>query len=133
MENVLLLVEYDGAHYSGWQRQENSLAIQQVLEDALFTLTGVRTEVIGAGRTDAGVHAIGMVANFRIDCPIPAERFAKRDMKIEREVPFGPVILQDQLRKLWPFERFGEFSGRGIGGVTRPGDVVFLHQFQIDF
>ena len=58
-----LTIEYDGAAYSGWQRQENGASVQQALEEAVLALTGERVVVHGAGRTDAGVHATGQVAH----------------------------------------------------------------------
>lgn len=64
MRNIKVVIEYDGTGYCGWQRQANRLAIQQVLEEALHTITGEKIVVIGSGRTDTGVHALGQVANF---------------------------------------------------------------------
>ena len=64
MRNIRLIVEYDGTAYCGWQRQENGLSIQQVLEESIGRMTGEESRVIGSGRTDAGVHAIGQVAHF---------------------------------------------------------------------
>lgn len=64
MRNIRLIVEYDGGAYCGWQRQKNGLAVQEVIEDCLRRLTGEEVRVIGSGRTDAGVHALGQVANF---------------------------------------------------------------------
>jgi tRNA pseudouridine38-40 synthase len=64
MKNIRLIVEYDGTAYCGWQRQENGLSIQQLLEESIGRMTGVESRVIGSGRTDAGVHAIGQVAHF---------------------------------------------------------------------
>lgn len=62
--NIKLILEYEGTNYHGWQFQENSITIQQKVEEAIFQLTGEKTRVTGAGRTDAGVHARGQVANF---------------------------------------------------------------------
>lgn len=76
MRNIKLVLEYDGTNYAGWQRQKNALTIQQVLEEALYKLTGEKITVIGAGRTDSGVHARGQVANFLTASRIPAERFS---------------------------------------------------------
>lgn len=61
----VLKVEYDGTHYSGWQRQKNGLSIQHVIEQALYRLTGHDIHILGSGRTDAGVHAKGQVAHFK--------------------------------------------------------------------
>ncbi len=73
--NIRLLLEYDGTRYHGWQRQQNALTIQQVLEEALERLTGEPVSLIGSGRTDAGVHALGQVANFRTSSTIPIKAF----------------------------------------------------------
>ncbi len=75
--NLRLLLEYDGTRYHGWQRQKNALTIQEVLEAALARLTGQALKVIGSGRTDAGVHALGQVANFQIISPLPLKAFLK--------------------------------------------------------
>jgi tRNA pseudouridine38-40 synthase len=64
MPRYRLLLEYDGGPYVGWQRQENGVSVQQVLEEAIFALAGERAETVAAGRTDAGVHALGQVAHF---------------------------------------------------------------------
>lgn len=64
MRNIALLIEYDGTAYGGWQVQKNSNSIQAVLQDTLSELLQEKIKVIGAGRTDAGAHAYGQVANF---------------------------------------------------------------------
>ena len=67
MPRYKLTIEYDGANYAGWQRQTNGASIQQALEEALSALTGERPTVHGAGRTDAGVHAMGQVAHVDLN------------------------------------------------------------------
>ena len=65
MRNFRLLIEYDGTDYSGWQRQENGRTVQGDIETVLFRILQEKVNLIGSGRTDAGVHARGQVANFR--------------------------------------------------------------------
>lgn len=68
MKNYKLILQYDGTRYSGWQKQGNTdNTIQAKLETIASKLTGVPTDVNGSGRTDAGVHALGQVANFRCE------------------------------------------------------------------
>jgi len=75
MRNIRLLLEYDGTAYHGWQHQKNALSIQEVVETALAKLTGEVIQVHGSGRTDAGVHALGQVANFHTAGHIPLKAF----------------------------------------------------------
>ncbi len=63
MARFRLTLEYDGAAFVGWQRQANGFSVQEALESALFKLTRERANITGAGRTDAGVHALGQVAH----------------------------------------------------------------------
>ena len=69
-----ITVEYDGTGYVGWQRQRNGPSIQQSLEEAVYKFCGETVRVYGAGRTDAGVHALGQVAHFDINRDTPADR-----------------------------------------------------------
>ncbi|MGE5473550.1 MAG: tRNA pseudouridine(38-40) synthase TruA [Ignavibacteriales bacterium] len=72
--NIKLIIEYDGTDYHGWQRQPNRISIQEVLENTLSQVLEHEVSIISAGRTDAGVHALGQCANFKTDCRIPAEK-----------------------------------------------------------
>jgi tRNA pseudouridine38-40 synthase len=65
MKKIKLLLEYDGTAYQGWQIQKECITIQGIIEEKILKITGERSRVIGAGRTDAGVHALGQVAAFR--------------------------------------------------------------------
>ena len=64
--NIKIELEYIGTNYCGWQKQRNSLSVQQVLEDIIFKLTNEKVILIGSGRTDSGVHAKSQIANFTI-------------------------------------------------------------------
>ena len=76
MRNIKLTIEYDGKEYNGWQKQPNKLNIQGEIERAIENITGEQVNLIGSGRTDAGVNAFGQVANFKIDSQFPIEKMA---------------------------------------------------------
>jgi tRNA pseudouridine38-40 synthase len=77
MPNFKLTIEYDGSAYHGWQRQLGARTIQAEIEQALSTMIRQPVTLIGAGRTDAGVHARGQVANFRCQTALTANIFQK--------------------------------------------------------
>ncbi|MCR5019423.1 tRNA pseudouridine(38-40) synthase TruA [Ruminococcus sp.] len=70
MRYFKMTLAYDGSNYHGWQRQSNALAVQEVVEDAIFKLTGENVVVQGCSRTDAGVHAREYVLSFGLELPI---------------------------------------------------------------
>ncbi len=73
---IQLVVSYDGTDFAGWQRQKNARSVQEEIEKALEKMHGHPVRLTGAGRTDAGVHALGQVAGFFTDiASIPAEKF----------------------------------------------------------
>ena len=77
MRNIKLVLEYDGTNYNGWQTQPNQPTVQATVENALTRLTKTPIQIIGAGRTDSGVHAEGQVANFHTTAQIPLVAFQK--------------------------------------------------------
>ena len=75
MKNYKLIIQYDGTNYSGWQIQKNSQSIQQKITESIEVILKEKINLIGSGRTDSGVHAIGQVANFRTETEINIYRF----------------------------------------------------------
>ena len=73
MARYKLILEYDGAGFVGWQRQDNGVSVQQRLEQAILGFTGEQVQAIAAGRTDAGVHALGQVVHVDLARAWPAE------------------------------------------------------------
>ena len=77
MRTIKLVIEYDGTHYLGWQVQPGGQTLQGVIQDRLKRLTGESLQLIGSGRTDAGVHALGQVAHFKIESRMDANTFQR--------------------------------------------------------
>ena len=77
MRTFKLTLAYDGTNYVGWQRQVNGVSIQQLVEEACVPLSGTMPAVAGAGRTDAGVHAIGQVASVDLKTTLPVEKLQR--------------------------------------------------------
>lgn len=97
MKRVRLTVAYDGTNYHGWQLQENGITIESELNRCLTKLLGEEIQVIGASRTDAGVHALGNVAVFDTESRIPAEKISyalnqrlPEDIRIQRSEEVSP-------------------------------------------
>ena len=74
MRNIKIVIEYDGKKFGGWQKQPNKLNIQGEIEKAIEEITGETTELNASGRTDAGVHSLGQVANFKTNSKIEIEK-----------------------------------------------------------
>ena len=74
MRNIKIVIEYDGTKYNGWQTQKNGAGIQELLTNAIHQVCSDVSKINGAGRTDAGVHALGQVANFTTECSIPVSK-----------------------------------------------------------
>ncbi|MEE1315190.1 MAG: tRNA pseudouridine(38-40) synthase TruA [Faecalimonas sp.] len=93
MKRIKLTIAYDGTNYCGWQVQPNGMTVEEVLNKALTKLTGEEILVIGASRTDSGVHALGNVAVFDTETTIPAERIA---MALNQRLPEDIVITKSE-------------------------------------
>lgn len=76
MRNIKLTIEYNGKDFNGWQKQPNKLNIQGEIERAIYNITKEEVDLIGSGRTDAGVHAFGQIANFKTNSNISIEKMA---------------------------------------------------------
>ena len=74
MRNIKLTIEYDGKNFPGWQSQPGKVSIQTEIENAIKSITGEDVQIIASGRTDAGVHALGQVANFHTETNIPIKQ-----------------------------------------------------------
>lgn len=77
IKNILLTIEYDGTGFSGWQIQPQKRTVQGEIQRCLEKICGIRVEISGTGRTDAGVHALGQRASFKGEFGIPVERMAR--------------------------------------------------------
>ena len=93
MRRIKLTVAYDGTNYCGWQVQPNGITIEEVLNKAICTLTGEEIAVIGASRTDSGVHAMGNIAVFDTGSRIPAERFS---YALNQRLPEDIVVTKSE-------------------------------------
>ena len=93
MKRIKLTIAYDGTNYCGWQIQPNGLTIEEVINCTLSKLTGEDIQVIGASRTDSGVHAMGNVAVFDTETTIPAEKIA---MALNQRLPEDIVIVKSE-------------------------------------
>lgn len=93
MKRIKLTIAYDGTNYCGWQIQPNGITVEEVLNKALQKLTGEPIQVIGASRTDSGVHALGNVAVFDSETTIPPERIM---MALNQRLPEDIVITRSE-------------------------------------
>lgn len=93
MRRVRIVVAYDGTNYCGWQVQSNGITVEEVLNAKLQKLTGEKIRIIGASRTDSGVHALGNVAVFDTESSIPPERMA---YALNQRLPEDIVIVRSE-------------------------------------
>ncbi|MEE0885150.1 MAG: tRNA pseudouridine(38-40) synthase TruA [Faecalimonas sp.] len=93
MKRIKLTIAYDGTNYCGWQIQPNGITIEEILNKALSKMTGEEILIIGASRTDSGVHAMGNVAVFDTKTTIPAEKIA---VALNQRLPDDIVITKSE-------------------------------------
>ena len=93
MKRIRLTVAYDGTDYCGWQVQPNGVTIEEMLNRAIRKLTGEDIQVIGASRTDSGVHALGNVAVFDTNSTIPPERMS---YALNQRLPEDIVVVRSE-------------------------------------
>ena len=93
MKRIKLTIAYDGTNYCGWQIQPNGITIEEVINKALSKLTGENILVIGASRTDSGVHAMGNVAVFDTETTIPPEKIA---VALNQRLPEDIVVTKSE-------------------------------------
>lgn len=89
MKRIKLVISYDGTKYNGWQKQPNGTAIEEIINDQLSELLGETIEIIGASRTDSGVHALGNVAVFDTVTKIPPDKIC---FALNQRLPSDIVI-----------------------------------------
>ncbi|MBO4281076.1 MAG: tRNA pseudouridine(38-40) synthase TruA [Lachnospiraceae bacterium] len=132
MRRIRLTIAYDGTDYCGWQKQDGAPSVQETVEDAIRKLTGEQAEVIGASRTDSGVHALGQTAVFDTESPVPADRFVPAlnsflpdDIRIteSEEVPESFHPRFDAHRKRYEYRIF-------IGNVCPPMRFRYVHHLR---
>lgn len=99
---IKMVIEYDGSNYHGFQIQPNANSIQETLEQCLARLTGEKIRITGAGRTDAGVHAMGQIISFDTASTIPADRFY---LALNRYLP-------EDIRALSSIQAADDFNAR---------------------
>ena len=102
MRTLRLTIQYDGTHYVGWQRQAEGTSLQALIEDALAPIEGRAVTIQGAGRTDAGVHALGQVASVRLGASLDAPTLGRA----------LNAVLPDEVRVIAVEEADDDFHAR---------------------
>ncbi|MEZ5691284.1 MAG: tRNA pseudouridine(38-40) synthase TruA [Rickettsiales bacterium] len=110
-----LTIEYDGTNYAGWQRQNDQPTVQEALMNAIYHFCRQRVNVVGAGRTDSGVHATAQVAHIDIDRKMDGFKV----MQGINYYLFNPPISQENMaadfNKLWPENRIAVLDAKAVG------------------
>ena len=137
MKNVCLVISYIGSLYSGFQKQKNGLSVQEVIEKAIFDITGENSKLTPSGRTDSGVHALGQVANFLTNSTIPANKFfiplnqiLPLDIRVveSREVPLSFNARKSAKQKTYLYKMY---FGKVLSALDE-GRVLHV-KYKVDF
>ena len=130
----MLRLAFDGTAYAGWQRQKDQPTIQAIIEDKLALMTNGSVVLHGAGRTDAGVHALGMTANFATSVAIPCEGFLRG---LNSMLPEAIRILDVEEKEL---DFHARINARGkayvyqllVDGICLPTQRLYNHHLKHD-
>ncbi|MCD6219519.1 tRNA pseudouridine(38-40) synthase TruA [Candidatus Calescamantes bacterium] len=126
-KNYLLLLEYDGTHFYGWQKQKNKPTVQGAIEEVLNRIFQERIKLIGQGRIDAGVHALGQTANFLTSSYIPTDSLRKA---INSLLPSSIRVVEVKEVSLKFHARFSAISRTYLYLLWLENDLpVFLRSF----
>ncbi len=133
--NIRLIIEYDGTAYAGWQVQDAQPTIQSALVEAIRRVTGCDVNLIGAGRTDAGVHALGQVANFHIEHRLEPERYREAvnyylpdDIRVRKSEQADDAF---HARFDARFRRYRYLVSRERSAVYR--NLRYCHPYDVDY
>ncbi|MFQ5453816.1 MAG: tRNA pseudouridine(38-40) synthase TruA [Candidatus Zixiibacteriota bacterium] len=134
-KNIKLIIEYKGTNFSGWQSQAGTKTIQDEITDAIFKTTGKKVNLISAGRTDAGVHALGQVANFIIEHSLETEKYREA---LNYYLPEDIIIKSSQEVSDKFHARFDAVSKRyryliGLAKSALYKDYRWEKYFELDF
>lgn len=117
MKKICLKITYDGTNYAGWQRQQNAITVQQIIEEKLEKLTNCKTIIVGASRTDSGVHAFDQTACFDTVSNIPSNKFAlalntllPNDIRVKEsfDVPLNFHPIKSAKSKVYSYKIYNE-------------------------
>lgn len=129
MRNIKLTIEYDGTNYVGWQRQKNGISIEEKIERAIMEITREESRIIGASRTDAGVHARGQTANFHTLSNIPVSKFSSA---INSKLPSDIVILEAEEVAEDFHSRYSSIGKRySYKIINRKQPIAYLRNFAV--
>lgn len=126
-KNIRLILAYDGTHYHGWQRQKRGTTIQGIVEEKLQVMVGESVKLLASGRTDAGVHAVNQVCNFKTGSTIEPEAIRKG---LNSLLP-DDIHIKDA--KYVPLDFHARYSARSktyeYRVLNRPGPDIFRRRY----